>query len=62
MVAGDFALWIPTLFLAYVADARREWDAVAATCTRPDPELAELLDETRSKLQAAQAMRGERER
>ena len=39
-----------------MADARREWDAVSATCTRPDPELAALLDETRARLQASQRM------
>jgi tetratricopeptide (TPR) repeat protein len=44
-----------------VTDARREWDAVAATCTHPDPEITAMLDETRSRLQAAEAMRAARE-
>jgi tetratricopeptide (TPR) repeat protein len=43
-------------------EALREWDALATTCPRPDPDLAARLDETRARLQAARAMRGERDR
>jgi tetratricopeptide (TPR) repeat protein len=45
-----------------LADARREWDAVSSTCTRPDPELVAMLDATRARLQDSQGMRGERDR
>jgi serine/threonine-protein kinase len=43
--------------LGRLDEARRQWDALAATTTRPDPELLASLDETRAALQSAEAMR-----
>ena len=43
-------------------EALREWDVLATTCPRPDRDFAARLDETRARLQAARAMRGERDR
>jgi hypothetical protein len=43
-----------------VADARREWETLTDTVTRPDPEMVTMLDETRAALQAAGAMQAAR--
>jgi tetratricopeptide (TPR) repeat protein len=37
-------------------DAQRQWDIVSATCTRPDPEVLTMLDDTRAILSTARAM------
>ncbi len=44
------------------AEARRQWMILAGTATRPDPSMVSLLDETRSRLQAAEAMSAVRPR
>jgi len=41
-----------------IDDARRQWQALSETCTRPDPTALALLDETRAVLQRAEGMRG----
>ena len=43
-----------------IDEARREWETLSSTVTRPDPEIVALLDETRAALQAAGAMQASR--
>jgi serine/threonine-protein kinase len=38
-------------------EARREWETLSGTVTRPDDEVLAMLDETRAVLQSADAMR-----
>jgi serine/threonine-protein kinase len=44
------------LALGRLAEARRQWDELAATCVHPDPPLAASMNETRSALLAAEGM------
>jgi hypothetical protein len=44
------------LALGRLAEARRQWDQLAATCVHPDPPLAASMNETRSALLAAEGM------
>src|SRR5262249_61141540 len=37
-------------------EARRHWEIFSATFTRPDPEMAPLLEEARAALASAEAM------
>ena len=41
-------------------EARREWETVSGTVTRPDDEVLAMLDETRAALQSAEAMQASR--
>jgi tetratricopeptide (TPR) repeat protein len=44
--------------LGRIGEARRQWDQLAETCTRPNPPLAAMLYDTRTALLSAEAMRG----
>jgi tetratricopeptide (TPR) repeat protein len=43
-----------------IDEAERQWEILSATCTRPDPAISAMLDETRATLQTARGMRAAR--